>query len=73
MRVLYYIKEYSLIKDFLNMIISDWIEIVLDIKENYINYDGFVVIYGIDIMVYSVSVLLFMLESFGKFVVFIGL
>lgn len=70
---MYYIKEYSLIKDFLNMIISDWIEIVLDIKENYINYDGFVVIYGIDIMVYSVSVLLFMLESFGKFVVFIGL
>lgn len=55
------------------MMIGDWVEIVFDIKDNYSRYDGFVVIYGIDIMVYSVFVLLFMLENFGKFVIFIGL
>lgn len=71
-RVLYYIKEYSPIKDSSNMTISDWIEIALDIKENYINYDGFVVIHGTDTMAYSASALSFMLESLGKSVVFTG-
>ena len=32
------------------MTINDWIEIGLDIKENYSNYDGFVVIHGTDTM-----------------------
>ena len=54
------------------MTISDWIEIALDIKENYINYDGFVVIHGTDTMAYSASALSFMLESLGKSVVFTG-
>lgn len=71
-RVLYYIKEYCPIKDSSNMTISDWIEIALDIKENYSNYDGFVVIHGTDTMAYSASALSFMLESLGKSVVFTG-
>jgi len=54
------------------MTISDWIEIGLDIKENYSNYDGFVVIHGTDTMAYSASALSFMLESLGKSVVFTG-
>ena len=54
------------------MTISDWIEIALDIKENYSNYDGFVVIHGTDTMAYSASALSFMLESLGKSVVFTG-
>ena len=54
------------------MTISDWIEIALDIKENYNNYDGFVVIHGTDTMAYSASALSFMLESLGKSVVFTG-
>ncbi|KAL9952035.1 hypothetical protein ACROYT_G039235 [Oculina patagonica] len=71
-RVLYYIKEYCPIKDSSNMTISDWIEIALDIKGNYSNYDGFVVIHGTDTMAYSVSALSFMLENLGKSVVFTG-
>ena len=70
--MLYYIKEYCPIKDSSNMTISDWIEIALDIKENYSNYDGFVVIHGTDTMAYSASALSFMLESLGKSVVFTG-
>ena len=54
------------------MTISDWIEIALDIKDNYTNYDGFVVIHGTDTMAYSVSALSFMLENLGKSVVFTG-
>ena len=71
-RVLYYIKEYCPIKDSSNMTISDWIEIALDIKDNYNSCDGFVVIHGTDTMAYSVSALSFMLESLGKSVVFTG-
>jgi len=71
-RVLYYIKEYCPIKDSSNMTISDWVEIGLDIKDNYNNYDGFVVIHGTDTMAYSVSALSFMLENLGKSVVFTG-
>ena len=54
------------------MTISDWIEIALDIKNNYDSYDGFVVIHGTDTMAYSVSALSFMLENLGKSVVFTG-
>ena len=54
------------------MTISDWIEIALDIKYHYDNYDGFVVIHGTDTMAYSVSALSFMLENLGKSVVFTG-
>lgn len=45
---------------------------VIEIVNNYDDYDGFVILYGIDIMVYIVLVLFFMFENFGKFVVFIG-
>lgn len=71
-RVLYYIKEYCPIKDSSNMTINDWIEIALDIKDNYNDYDGFVVVHGTDTMAYSVSALSFMLENLGKSVVFTG-
>lgn len=54
------------------MTIGDWIEIALDIKENYNSYDGFVVIHGTDTMAYSVSALSYMLENLGKSVVFTG-
>ena len=70
--MLYYIKEYNPIKDSSNMTIKDWIEIALDIKENYNNYDGFVVVHGTDTMAYTASALSFMLENLGKSVVFTG-
>lgn len=71
-RVLYYIKEYLPLKDSSNMTIGDWVEIALDIEDNYSRYDGFVVIHGTDTMAYSVSALSFMLENLGKSVIFTG-
>lgn len=49
-----------------------WIEIAQIIKENYANYDGFVVLHGTDTMVYSASALSFLLENLGKPVIFTG-
>ena len=70
--MLYYIKEYLPLKDSSNMTIGDWVEIALDIKDNYSKYDGFVVIHGTDTMAYRVSALSFRLENLGKSVIFTG-
>lgn len=67
------IYEYMLLMDFLDMMPEDWQHIVEDIKVYYDDYDGFVILYGIDMMVYIVFVLLFMFENFGKLVIVIGL
>lgn len=67
------IYEYMLLMDFLDMMLEDWQYIVEDIKVYYDDYDGFVILYGIDMMVYIVFVLLFMFENFGKLVIVIGL
>lgn len=55
-----------------NMNISEWVKIATIIKENYDNYDGFVVLHGSDTMSYSASALSFMLENLAKPVVFTG-
>lgn len=67
------IYEYYLLMDLFDMIFEDWQYIVDDICSYYEEYDGFVIFYGIDIMVFIVLVLLFMLENFGKLVIVIGL
>lgn len=66
------IYEYMLLMDFLDMMLEDWQYIVEDIKVYYDDYDGFVILYGIDMMVYIVFVLLFMFENFGKLVIVTG-
>jgi L-asparaginase len=55
-----------------NMNIEEWKKIAIIIKENYDNYDGFVVLHGSDTMSYSASALSFMLENLNKPVVFTG-
>ncbi|WP_300569827.1 type I asparaginase [Flavobacterium sp.] len=55
-----------------NMNIGEWIKMANMIKENYDNYDGFVVLHGSDTMSYSASALSFMLENLSKPVVFTG-
>jgi L-asparaginase len=55
-----------------NMNIQEWIKMANIIKENYDNYDGFVVLHGSDTMSYSASALSFMLENLSKPVVFTG-
>ncbi|MEO8234276.1 MAG: asparaginase [Flavobacterium sp.] len=55
-----------------NMNIEKWKKIAIIIKDNYDNYDGFVVLHGSDTMSYSASALSFMLENLNKPVVFTG-
>ncbi|SFB01292.1 L-asparaginase [Flavobacterium swingsii] len=55
-----------------NMNIEEWKKIAIIIKDNYDNYDGFVVLHGSDTMSYSASALSFMLENLNKPVVFTG-
>jgi len=49
-----------------------WIDIANLIKDNYCEYDGFVVLHGTDTMSYSASALSFMLENLEKPVIFTG-
>ncbi|WP_432672904.1 asparaginase [Flavobacterium sp. SM2513] len=49
-----------------------WNLIATMIEENYLTYDGFVVLHGSDTMSYSASALSFMLENLAKPIVFTG-
>ncbi|MDC6361535.1 MULTISPECIES: asparaginase [Flavobacteriaceae] len=49
-----------------------WATIASMIEENYVDYDGFVVLHGSDTMSYSASALSFMLENLTKPVIFTG-
>jgi L-asparaginase len=55
-----------------NMQITDWQKMATIIKENYTNFDGFVVLHGSDTMSYSASALSFMFENLDKPIVFTG-
>lgn len=55
-----------------NMNPDKWVRIATIIEENYIAFDGFVVLHGSDTMSYSASALSFMLENLSKPVVFTG-
>jgi L-asparaginase len=55
-----------------NMNPQEWARIASIIEENYIGFDGFVVLHGSDTMSYSASALSFMLENLSKPVVFTG-
>lgn len=68
----YIIKEYDPLIDSSCMEPSHWMKIASDIEENYLKYDGFVVIMGTDTMAYASSALSFMMENLGKTVVFTG-
>lgn len=49
-----------------------WRKIAETIFDNYVHYDGFVVLHGSDTMAYSASALSFMLENLDKPVIFTG-
>ena len=68
----YFIKEYEELIDSSCMGPREWTIIATDIEENYLEYDGFVVVMGTDTMAYASSALSFMLENLGKTVVFTG-
>ncbi len=49
-----------------------WVKLAIIIEDNYLKYDGFVVLHGTDTMSYSASMLSFMLENLNKPVIFTG-
>ena len=49
-----------------------WIELATIIKDNYLKYDGFVILHGSDTMSYTASALSFMLENLAKPVILTG-
>ena len=55
-----------------NMTPKYWLIIAQAIKENYNEYDGFVITHGTDTMAYSAAALTYLLENLGKPVVITG-
>ena len=66
------ISEYQPLIDSSNMTPLDWQRIADDIKANYDDYDGFVVLHGTDTMAYTSSALSFMFENLSKPVIVTG-
>lgn len=64
--------SFSPIIDSSNLNPAIWVKMAEIIKDNYANYDGFVVLHGTDTMAYSASALSFMLENLSKPVIFTG-
>lgn len=51
---------------------ANWVALAQLIRDNYVRYDGFVVLHGTDTMSYTASALSFMFENLSKPVVFTG-
>jgi L-asparaginase len=66
------IHEYAPLIDSSNMAPTDWQLIADDIKANYQEYDGFVILHGTDTMAYTASALSFMLQGLSKPVIVTG-
>ena len=58
--------EYSPFYDSSDLGPADWARVAADIKENYLHFDGFVILTGTDTMAYFATALSFMLENLGK-------
>lgn len=68
----YTINEYDPLIDSSDMSPLDWQIIAKDIKENYDDYDGFVILHGTDTMAYTASALSFIFENLEKPVIVTG-
>ncbi|ATC94672.1 asparaginase [Pseudoalteromonas tunicata] len=66
------IHEYAPLIDSSDMSPAHWQLIANDIKDKYLDYDGFVVLHGTDTMAYTASALSFMLENLTKPVIVTG-
>ncbi|KAL7635038.1 UNVERIFIED_CONTAM: hypothetical protein RMT77_014023 [Armadillidium vulgare] len=71
-RILYWFYEYNPLLDSSDMTMDDWIRVAMDIKREYENFDGFVVLHGTDTLAYTASALSFMTENLGKPIVITG-
>ena len=68
----YQIHDYHPLLDSSNMKPENWMKIANDIKDNYQEYDGFIVLHGTDTMAYTASALPFMLQGLNKPVIVTG-
>jgi len=66
------VHSFEPIIDSSNMRPEIWIEMAQIIKDNYADYDGFVILHGSDTMAFTASVLSFMLEGLQKPVILSG-
>ena len=66
------IHEYQPLIDSSDMTPQDWQYIADDIKKNYHQYDGFVILHGTDTMAFTASALSFMLDNLDKPVIVTG-
>ena len=64
--------EMSPLLDSSNMTVLDWNRIGNIFKEQYDNFDGFVILHGTDTMAYTASALSFALENLNKPVILTG-
>jgi len=71
-RIRFKVLEFDNLIDSSNIRIEDQIKIATTIRDNYKDYDGFVVCHGTDTMAYTSSYLSFMLENLNKTVVITG-
>ncbi len=66
------VHSFSPIIDSSNMTPKIWVDMAVLIKENYHNYDGFVILHGSDTMAFTASALSFLLEGLQKPVILSG-
>lgn len=64
--------EYDPLIDSSNMCCNNWIQIAKDIKKEYDQFDGFVVLHGTDTMAYTASALAFICHNLGKPIILTG-
>jgi len=55
-----------------NIDLKDWKEMAIVIKENYEEFEGFIILHGTDTLAYTASALSFMLENLNKPVIVTG-
>lgn len=68
----YEILSYDPLIDSSNMNPSDWNKMIKTIRDNYSDYDAFLIMHGTDTMAYTASALSFALKGLGKPVVVTG-
>ena len=71
-RIFYKILEADKIIDSVSMTLDMWKKVGRVIRNNYEDFDGFVILHGSDTMTYTASMLSFMLENLNKPVIVTG-
>ena len=64
--------EFEEAIDSSNVNISFWVDLANVIQENYLKYDGFVILHGTDTMAHTASALSFMIQNIDKPIILTG-